>query len=211
MEYINLQNQTIKYTKLFIISLAKEMELFRVFDSMTFTDTTADKFESSLNVRGELDPQETRRLMFLSSTFSVMLWAIDVTKQNIVLAILRPPKLPSDLRPHMLSAMKDMHKSSSFQPPGALGAGGLDRNDGTVPGAVVPAAKRKAAAPKKPAGVKKQVNSKIQICSSKLTDIKCWNTKVESSPLHLDCKKNKLYNHIANHTSCVQMILDKTG
>lgn len=59
------------------------------------------------------------------------------------------------------------------------GSGGGGENPGTPPPPPPPPPKKNRAPP----ALKKQTQTKIQACNSKLTDIKCWSLKVEASPL----------------------------
>ena len=41
----------------------KEMELFRVFDSLEYVDKEVDKIESGINASGSLDAQQTAEIL----------------------------------------------------------------------------------------------------------------------------------------------------
>ena len=49
------------------LTASQDMELYRVFDSLVFSDTTADRLETGMHTVGELDPQQTQTLMLLVS------------------------------------------------------------------------------------------------------------------------------------------------
>ena len=61
------------------------------------------------------------------------------------------------------------------------GSGGLPGGPGGVP----PPSKKSEPKPKKKPSIKKVAQQKIQACSSKLTDLKCWTTKLNESSLCL--------------------------
>lgn len=55
---------------------------------------------------------------------------------------------------------------------------------------------------KKPKGLKSQVSSKIQVCSSKLTDVKIWLQKVQESVLSLSHDYSLKHSRFPSQFSC---------
>lgn len=49
-----------------ISKLTKELELYRVFDSLTFEDEDSEKFETGINTTGDLSEEQTKEFMYLA-------------------------------------------------------------------------------------------------------------------------------------------------
>lgn len=93
-----------------------------------------------------------------------------------------------------MGGLKDVQQQQASFMDGApmkpgRGGGGAG-HDGTTPPPPPPAPKPKV---KKPKSMKSQTNSKISACSTKLTDIKCWITKVEQAPLQFILSSDQFY------------------
>lgn len=50
-----------------ISKLTKELELYRVFDSLTFEDEDSEKFETGINTTGDLSEEQTNKGVHVSS------------------------------------------------------------------------------------------------------------------------------------------------
>lgn len=49
-----------------ISKLTKELELYRVFDSLTFEDEDSEKFETGIKTTGDLSEEQTKEFMYLA-------------------------------------------------------------------------------------------------------------------------------------------------
>ena len=168
-----------------------------MFDSLEFEDIDSDKFETGMAMRGELDHSQTQQLAyFVSINVASLLLDFDSKKSydhpsiqaflNYVWkATSHNHPCPVSLRPALIQAMKERTQGGTL---GALGGSGhVGGNLGALPNApavVLPGAK-KASEPKlkKKPSLKKAAQQKIQACSSRLTELKCWTTKLNESAL----------------------------
>ena len=105
------------------------------------------------------------------------------------------PFLPKPVpRPVLTQALKQLPAGVNL--PGLPGSGLAGGQDDSRPPPPPPPPKTT----KKKAGPKKIAQQKIQVCSSKLTDIKCWSSKLQESALHLESVQENLCNETVGNS-----------
>ena len=160
---------------------SEELQLFRVFDSLEYEDAESDKTESGIRASGDLDAAQTSQLGYLDIIiFLKMHFTKNNSKNELIdlISLIRENAHPRSL---LLQALQQGNKDAfgAAKPPAALGNVANQGQGGVQP----PPPTQKEPKPKKKPGPKKIVQQKIQACSAKLTDLKCWTTKMNESAL----------------------------